>query len=64
MALSEGSHENASRGKFEGGAMVERKEAHQYMWSSEMTKKINDSYESLLNRMQAVIAAHGGNISY
>ncbi|RYY71747.1 hypothetical protein EON63_21470 [archaeon] len=35
-----------------------------YMWSEEMTKKINDLYESLPNRMQAVIAAHGGNTSY
>ncbi|RYG93858.1 hypothetical protein EON65_58310 [archaeon] len=29
-----------------------------------MTKKINELYESLPNRMQAVIAAHGGNTSY
>jgi hypothetical protein len=35
-----------------------------YMWSAEMTKKINDLYESLPNRMQAVIAAHGGNTRY
>ncbi|RYH04654.1 hypothetical protein EON65_46890 [archaeon] len=41
------------------------KEALQHMWSSQMTKKINDLYESLPNRMQAVvIAAHGGNTSY
>ncbi|RYG95422.1 hypothetical protein EON65_56010 [archaeon] len=40
------------------------KEALQHMWSSEMTKKFNDLYESLSNRMQAVIAAHGGNTSY
>jgi len=36
----------------------------EYMWSKEMTKKINKLYESLPNRMQAVIAAHGGNTSY
>ena len=35
-----------------------------YMWSEEMTKKINDLFESLPNRMQAVIAARGGNTSY
>ncbi|RYH13108.1 hypothetical protein EON65_36475 [archaeon] len=34
-----------------------------YMWSEEMTKKISKLYESLPNRMQAVIAAHGGNTS-
>ena len=38
--------------------------ALQYMWSAEMTQKINDLYESLPNRMQAVIHAHGGNTSY
>ncbi|RYG96060.1 hypothetical protein EON65_54995 [archaeon] len=38
-------------------------EALQHMWSSEMTKKTNDLYESLPNRMQAVIAARG-NTSY
>ncbi|RYH11085.1 hypothetical protein EON65_38930 [archaeon] len=32
-----------------------------YMWSPEMTQKISELYESLPNRMQAVIAAHGGN---
>jgi transposase len=31
-----------------------------YMWSPEMTQKINVLYESLPNRMQAVITAHGG----
>ncbi|RYH15065.1 hypothetical protein EON65_32400, partial [archaeon] len=41
---------------------VEKALAH--MWSSEMTKKNNNLYESLPNRMQAVIAAHGGNTSY
>ncbi|RYH08853.1 hypothetical protein EON65_40595 [archaeon] len=35
-----------------------------YMCSDEMTKEINNLYESLPNRMQAVIAAHGGNTSY
>ncbi|RYG92522.1 hypothetical protein EON65_59030 [archaeon] len=40
------------------------KEELEHMWSSEMTKKINDLYESLPNRMQAVIAVHGGNTSY
>ncbi|RYH06907.1 hypothetical protein EON65_42305, partial [archaeon] len=30
------------------------------MWSSEMTRRINELYESLPNRIQAVIAAHGG----
>jgi transposase len=35
-----------------------------HMWSAEMTKKIQELYESLPNRMQAVIAAHGGNTSY
>ena len=35
-----------------------------YMWSTEMTKKINELYESLPNRMQAVIGAHGGNTTY
>ncbi|RYG95131.1 hypothetical protein EON65_56440 [archaeon] len=41
---------------------VEKALAH--MWSSEMTKKIDDLHESLPNRMQAVIAAHGRNTSY
>jgi transposase len=36
----------------------------EYMWSAEMTHMINALYESLHNRMQAVIAAHGGNTSY
>ncbi|RYG94974.1 hypothetical protein EON65_56665 [archaeon] len=40
------------------------KEAVQHVWSSEMTKKINDLCESLPNRMQTVIAAHGRNTSY
>ncbi|RYG93448.1 hypothetical protein EON65_58880 [archaeon] len=35
-----------------------------YMWSEDMTKKINELYESLPNRMQTVIAAHRGNTSY
>jgi hypothetical protein len=35
-----------------------------HIWSPEMTQKINVLYESLSNRMQAVIAAHGGNTSY
>ncbi|RYG95911.1 hypothetical protein EON65_55220, partial [archaeon] len=34
------------------------------MLSSEMTRKINELYESLPSLMQAVIAAHGGNTSY
>ena len=34
------------------------------MWSQELTEKINELYESLPNRMQAVIAAHGGNTTY
>ncbi len=40
------------------------KEALQHMSSSEITEKINELYKPLLNRMQAVIAAHGGNTSY
>jgi hypothetical protein len=35
-----------------------------YMWSEEMTQKINDLYESLPNRMQAVIDARGGYTRY
>jgi transposase len=35
-----------------------------HMWSTEMTKRINDLYESLPTRMQTVIAAHGGNTTY
>ena len=35
-----------------------------YMWSEEMTQKISDLYESLPNRMQAVIDARGGNTKY
>ncbi|RYG93396.1 hypothetical protein EON65_58990 [archaeon] len=35
-----------------------------YMWSEDMTKKINEMYKSLPNCMQAVIEAHGGNTSY
>lgn len=35
-----------------------------HMWSDEMSEKINELYGSLPNRMQAVIAAHGGNTSY
>ena len=35
-----------------------------YMWDEEMTRKINELYESLPNRMQAVIDAHGGNTRY
>ena len=34
------------------------------LWSPEMTEKINDLYDSLPRRMQAVIAAHGGNTKY
>jgi len=36
----------------------------EYMWDEEMTQKINELYESLPNRMQAVIDAHGGNTRY
>jgi transposase len=35
-----------------------------YMWGEEITQKINDLYESLPNRMQAVIDADGGNTRY
>lgn len=35
-----------------------------YMWGEQMTQKINELYESLPNRMQAVINAHGGNTRY
>ena len=35
-----------------------------YMWSEEMTQKISDLYESLPNRMQAVIDARGGYTRY
>ena len=38
--------------------------AVQHMWTPELTEKINELYESLPNRMQAVIAAHGGNTTY
>ncbi|RYG97579.1 hypothetical protein EON65_52640 [archaeon] len=34
------------------------------MWSEDMTNKIQTLYESLPRRMEAVIAAHGGNLSY
>ncbi|RYY75191.1 hypothetical protein EON63_19455 [archaeon] len=34
------------------------------MWSEDMTNKIQTLYESLPRRMEAVIAAHGGNTSY
>jgi transposase len=34
------------------------------IWSSKTTAKINKLYDSLPQRMKAVIAAHGGNISY
>jgi transposase len=34
------------------------------MWSEEMTQKVNELYESLPNRMQAVVDAHGGNTRY
>jgi hypothetical protein len=36
----------------------------QTMWSEEMTVKINQLYESLPRRMQAVIVANGGNTKY
>jgi hypothetical protein len=35
-----------------------------FMWSDEMTQKINDLYESLPNRMQAFIDARGGYTRY
>lgn len=35
-----------------------------HMWTPEWTKKINELYECLPNRMEAVIAAHGGNTIY
>lgn len=35
-----------------------------HMWSPPMMEKINKLYESLPNRMEEVIAAHGGNTSY
>jgi transposase len=35
-----------------------------YLWSVEMTQKIQALYKSLPSRMQAVIAAHGGHTSY
>ncbi|RYG97295.1 hypothetical protein EON65_53090 [archaeon] len=34
------------------------------MWSEDMTNKIHTLYESLPRRMEAVIAAHGGNTRY
>lgn len=34
------------------------------MWTSEMTKKANDLYESLPDRMEAIIKAKGGNTMY
>ncbi|RYH04775.1 hypothetical protein EON65_46535 [archaeon] len=37
--------------------------ALQYMWSEDMTNKIQTLYESLPRRMEAVIA-HSGNTSY
>ena len=36
----------------------------QTMWSEEMTVKINQLYESLPRRMQAVIIANGDNTKY
>ncbi|RYG96409.1 hypothetical protein EON65_54445 [archaeon] len=38
--------------------------ALQYMWSGDMTNKIQTLYGSLPRRMEAVISAHGGNTSY
>ncbi|RYG97989.1 hypothetical protein EON65_52020 [archaeon] len=38
--------------------------ALQHMWSEDMTSKIQTLYESLCRRIEAVIAAHGGNMSY
>ena len=38
--------------------------AVQHMWTLELTQKINELYESLPNRMHAVITAHGGNTTY
>jgi hypothetical protein len=35
-----------------------------YMWSEEITQKISDLYESLPDRMQAVIDARGGYTRY
>lgn len=35
-----------------------------YMWCEEMTKKINKLYESMPDRIKAVLAAHGGNTTY
>jgi hypothetical protein len=35
-----------------------------YMWNEEMTQKISDRYESLPDRMQAVIDARGGYTRY
>ena len=34
------------------------------MWSPEMTEKINDLYESMPNRIAAVIGSRGGNTKY
>jgi hypothetical protein len=39
-------------------------EALQYMWSEDMTNKIQMLYESLPRRMEAVIAVHGDNTRY
>ncbi|RYY72011.1 hypothetical protein EON63_21295 [archaeon] len=38
--------------------------ALQYMWSEDMTNKIQTLYESLPRCMEAVIAAHSGNTRY
>ncbi|RYH00793.1 hypothetical protein EON65_48805 [archaeon] len=38
--------------------------ALQYMWSEDMTNKIQTLYESLPRHMEAIIAAHGGNTRY
>jgi hypothetical protein len=35
-----------------------------YMWDEEITQKISDLYESLPDRMQAVINARGGYTRY
>ncbi|RYY71933.1 hypothetical protein EON63_21345 [archaeon] len=35
-----------------------------YMWSGDITNKIQTLYESLPRRMEAVLLVHGGNTSY
>ena len=64
VALLDGNHERPlcrnAKDKLWSGVNI----VFLHMWSLIMTSKVKELYESLPNRMQAVIAAHGGNTSY